>query len=248
MNPMQEPLALASRPCRPPPRLLSRLARWRPPLWGFVRNTLARIRLKMELHRYTPHTIAVYLRRQGAQVGEGCVIIPNTLGTEPYLVKLGNRVVIAGGVTFITHDGATALLRHEVPELQNFGPIVIEDNVVVGFNAVLFGNIRIGANSIVGAGSVVIADVPPGTIVMGNPARPIGSTAKYREKALARWAIQKPPGMVIEPGATWWNSRHYARNRELLRAHLLRVFEGELGAQPGAGSPPEPPERAVNPP
>jgi acetyltransferase-like isoleucine patch superfamily enzyme len=213
----------------PKPSWRARLRRWRPPLWGFASSLWRRLHLKWELHGYTPHTIAAYLRRQGAQIGEGCVIIPTTLGTEPYLVKLGHRVVIAGGVTFITHDGATALFRHEVPELQNFGPIVIEDNVVVGFNAVLFGNIRIGADSIVGAGSVVIADVPPGTIVMGNPARPIGSTAKYREKALARWALQKPPGMRIEPGATWWNSRHYARNRELLRAHLLKVFERELG-------------------
>jgi acetyltransferase-like isoleucine patch superfamily enzyme len=218
------------------------------PLARFARNAVARIRHKMELQGYTPHTIAHYLRRQGARIGQDCVIIPTTLGTEPYLVKLGNRVVIAGGVTFITHDGAAAVVRQEVPDAQNFGPIVIEDNCVVGLNAVLFGNIRIGPNAIVGAGSVVIADVPPDTIVMGNPARPIGSTLKYREKVLARWAAQRPPGVDIEPGATWWNSRHYPQNRERLKSHLLQVFAPQLGqpeSPPGQDSQQAPSQQQV---
>jgi acetyltransferase-like isoleucine patch superfamily enzyme len=184
---------------------------------------------RLEKRSHTPWTMAEYLRRQGAQIGEGCVIIPDTLGTEPYLVKLGHRVVVAGGVKFITHDGATALFRHEVPDLQSFGPIVVEDNCVIGINAVLFGPLRIGSQSIVGAGSVVISDVPPGTIVMGNPARPIGSTARYREKVLQKWALQRPAGIQIESGAHWWNSRHFAHNRNLLRQHLLAHFANELG-------------------
>ncbi|WP_298488567.1 hypothetical protein [uncultured Maribacter sp.] len=48
---------------------------------------------------------------------------------------------------------------------------VIGDNVVVGANTVIIGEINIGENSIVGAGSVVIKDVPPNSIVVGNPAR-----------------------------------------------------------------------------
>lgn len=178
---------------------------------------------------YDRFTIVEYFRKQGAQIGENCSIIPTSLGTEPYLVKIGNHVTVASGVSFITHDGGSWIFRDEVPDLQVFGPIIIEDNCVIGQNAILFPNIRIGRNSIVGAGSVVISDVPPDTIVIGVPARSFGSVIKYREKCLERWTVQKPPDIVMEEGASWWNSRHFNSNREKLKAHLLKLFEKELG-------------------
>lgn len=193
-----------------------------------LRRLVARIRHSWELHRYNPYTIAEYFRRQGMAVGEGCMIVPTLLGTEPYLVKIGNHVTIAQGVTLVTHDGGSWLFRHEVPDLQGFGPIIIEDNCVIGVNAVLFPHVTVGRNSIVGAGSVVIADVPPETIVMGVPARPFGSLSKYREKCLERWQQQRPPSCQIEPGASWWTSRNFPENRQQLRTHLRALFRTEL--------------------
>lgn len=177
-----------------------------------------------ELRKYDRFTIAEYFKKQGAQIGEGCSIISRNLGSEPYLVKIGNHVTIAEGVSFITHDGGVWIFRHEIPDLQVFGPIVIEDNCVIGQNAVLFPNIRIGSNSIVGAGSVVISDVPPNSIVMGVPARVFGSIEKYKEKCVARWQEQKPIDCMIEDGKTWWNSENYSENRAKLKKHLLGLF------------------------
>lgn len=194
-----------------------------------IKSIIQKIKNFLELRKYNRLTIAEYFRKQGAQIGEGCSIVPTRLGTEPYLVKIGNHVTIALGVWFITHDGGTWLFRKEVPDLQAFGPIIIEDNCVIGANAILFSNIRIGKNSIVGAGSVVITDVPPDTIVMGIPARPFGSVAKYKEKCIERWEMQKPPDVIIESGETWWTSRHFDENRRKLKEHLLKVFAKELG-------------------
>jgi len=193
-----------------------------------------RVQRHVDLNRYNPTTIAEYLRKQGSTIGEGCVIVPTNLGAEPYLVRIGNHVTIAQGVKFETHDGGVWIFREELPDFQVFGPIVIEDNVVIGQNAILFPNIRIGRNSIVGAGSVVITDVPPDTICMGVPARPFGSISKYREKSIERWQAQRPPDILIEDGDTWWNSKHFPANREKLRRHLLELFRQELG---GAGVP-----------
>ena len=182
----------------------------------------------LELRKYDPFTIAEYFRKQGAKVGENCMIVPTKLGTEPYMVRIGNHVAIAQGVKFITHDGGVWIFRDEIPDMQVFGPITIEDNCIIGQDAVLFPNIRIGKNSIVGANSVVISDVPSDTIVIGVPARPFGSVMKYKQKCMERWNIQRPPDCIIEPGETWWNSRHFRDNREKLRKHLLKVYEKDL--------------------
>lgn len=195
---------------------------------GTIRGILRQLWSSYEKRKYSPTTVAEYLRKQGAQIGEGCYIIPKYIGPEPYLVKIGNRVGIAAGVTFVTHDGGVWIFRDEVPDMQVFGPIVIEDGCLIGQNAILFPSIRIGRNSIVGAGSVVITDVPPDTIVMGVPARPWGSVEKYKEKCLARWRAQRPPDAVVEPGATWWTSRDFSKNRERLQRHLTELFRDQL--------------------
>lgn len=196
-----------------------------------VASLIARKREAYQLRHYNRFTISEYFRKQGVQIGSDCSIIPTSLGGEPYLVKIGNHVTIAGGVQFVTHDGAAWIFRDEVPDLQVFGPIVIEDNCVIGQNAILFPNIRIGKNSIVGAGSVVITDVAPDTIVMGIPARPFGSVAKYKEKCIERWMAQRPPDCALEPGANWWNSKHFNENRKKLKMHLLNLFKEELGGR-----------------
>lgn len=200
-------------------------------IFGLVAGLVRRLRRSLELRRYTPSTIAEYLRKQGSQVGEDCYIIPTSLGTEPYLVKIGNHVGIASGVSFITHDGGPFIFRDQIPDLQVFGAIIIEDNCVIGQDAQLFPNIRIGPNSVVGAGSVVISDVPPNSIVMGVPARKFGDVERYREKCVERWGQQRPLGVLLEPGENWWNSRHFNDNREKLRAHLVALFATELGEQ-----------------
>lgn len=48
---------------------------------------------------------------------------------------------------------------------------IIGDNVTVGANVVIIGNVNIGDNVIIGAGSVVVKDIPNNAVVVGNPAR-----------------------------------------------------------------------------
>ena len=56
--------------------------------------------------------------------------------------------------------------------------IVIGDNVWVGFDAVIFPGVTIGEGAVVGAKSVVTSDVPPYTVVAGNPARSVRTIAR----------------------------------------------------------------------
>lgn len=52
-------------------------------------------------------------------------------------------------------------------------PVVIEDDVWIGFNAVILKGVRVGRGAVIGAGSVVTKDVPPMAVVVGNPGRVI---------------------------------------------------------------------------
>ncbi len=195
-------------------------------LWQMIASQWHRLCVARVLSRYDRFTIAELFRQYGAMVGEGCAIIPTDLGQEPYLVKIGNHVTIASGVKFITHNGAAWLFRDQIPDMQLYGTIIIEDNCVIGENAILMPNTHIGVNSVIGAGSVVMSEIPPNSVAMGVPARVMGSTDKFREKAIETWQQQRPPDIEIEAGATWWNSRHYTTNRERLRRHLVEHFWG----------------------
>jgi acetyltransferase-like isoleucine patch superfamily enzyme len=167
---------------------------------------------------YNEYTICKYFRKHGAQIGEGCYIGTRELGSSLFLVSLGNHVWISGDVVFHDHDGGTWVLREKTPHIDVFGPIIIEDNCIIGRRAQLLPNIRIGKNSIIGAGSVVISDIPPNSIAMGVPARVIGSVTKYEEKCLARWKEQTPPDLDMK-------NRREAR--EITKKHLMDLFNKE---------------------
>jgi acetyltransferase-like isoleucine patch superfamily enzyme len=57
------------------------------------------------------------------------------------------------------------------PNAALAGEVVLEDHVFVGLNATILPRLRIGRGAIVGAGAVVIRDVPSTKVVIGNPAR-----------------------------------------------------------------------------
>jgi acetyltransferase-like isoleucine patch superfamily enzyme len=189
-----------------------------------VSLALKSLRLRLELAKYNRWSIAEYFRKQGAQIGENCSISVKSLGSEPYLVKLGNHVTISEGVVFLTHEGGVRMLGETFSNLQLFGTIILEDNCFIGQNVVLCPNIRIGKDSIVGANSLVISDVQPNTIAIGVPARHFGSATKFKERCITGWKEQKPPDIFIEEGRNWFTSRYYKDNREKLKNHLTKLL------------------------
>ena len=75
----------------------------------------------------------------------------------------------------MTADDSDKRITHRRPGLTfvRDGPL-IQRAARVGGGSVLLPGVTIGANALVGAGSVVTRDVPPGAIVVGNPARVVG--------------------------------------------------------------------------
>ncbi len=128
----------------------------------------------------TSATIA-RLRAWGVRIGEDCTIYTDFFSTEPYLVAIGNRVGISGGVKFMTHDGSAWLMRPEHPRRQALGTITVGDNTFIGENSLILCGTSIGSGCIIGAGSVVRGKIPDNSLVVGNPGEIVGRASLFVE-------------------------------------------------------------------
>jgi acetyltransferase-like isoleucine patch superfamily enzyme len=87
-------------------------------------------------------------------------------------ITIEDDVTIAANATISTHvDVGNIPLQEYFPPRS--APVRIHRNVYIGSNALVLAGVTIGEASVIGAGAVVTADVPPGFVVVGVPARPI---------------------------------------------------------------------------
>lgn len=104
-------------------------------------------------------------------IGQRCVIQTD--------LEIGNDVMLAAHVGIISRDahtyGTPGVTMFEAPRGDRCG-VIIEDDVWIGFGAIVLSGVRIGRGAIIAAGAVVKGDVRPYAIAAGNPATVI----KYR--------------------------------------------------------------------
>lgn len=110
--------------------------------------------------------------QRGVKIGDRCKIEP--FAFIPSGVTLGDEVFVGPHAVF-TND--------RVPRATgewSITPTLVEDGASIGAGAVIICGIKIGRGAMVAAGAVVTKDVPPHTLVMGNPARQRGTAPKPR--------------------------------------------------------------------
>lgn len=110
--------------------------------------------------------------QKGATIGKNCKISSHTFICEG--VHIADNVFIGHGVMFTndlfpraTNPDGTAQTEADWKLIETH----VGKGVSIGSNATILCGIRIGENAMIGAGAVVTKDVPPGTVVAGNPAR-----------------------------------------------------------------------------
>lgn len=96
---------------------------------------------------------------------------------------------VATNVSFFEHDIIHRMWngnsKYKGPEILSYGGyITVEDNVMIGANAIILYDLVIGHDALVAAGAVVTKDVPPYAVVGGNPAKVIGDTRELLKKRL----------------------------------------------------------------
>jgi acetyltransferase-like isoleucine patch superfamily enzyme len=117
--------------------------------------------------------------QKGAKIGSNCKISSHTFICEGVTIESG--VFVGHSVTFINDRYPRATNESGQPQTEadwNCQNTLIKKGASIGSGATLLGGITIGENAIVGAGSVVTKDVPPDTIVAGNPARVLKKSIK----------------------------------------------------------------------
>ena len=157
-------------------------------------------------------------RMMGCKIGNNCIIGNIDLGSEPYLITIGNKCYITSWVFFITHDGATWVIKNKNQfKGTKYGKIIVNDNVYIGNHCILLPNIEIGSNSIIGAGSVVTKNVPPDSVYAGNPARFICTLEEYYEKC-------KQNKGNLENSLLWQKYRDYELFRKYEKKEILLEY------------------------
>ena len=95
-----------------------------------------------------------------------------------WLITIGDNVTFGPGVYVFCHDAAPC----KQIGYAKIGQVNIGNNVFVGAGSIILPGVSIGENSIIGAGSVVSRSVPANMVYAGNPAVPLCSIEKYRER------------------------------------------------------------------
>ncbi len=102
------------------------------------------------------------------EIGDHFYINHNSVFLDAALIKFGNHVFVGPNCGFYTASHPlSAKLRNQ--GLEKARPIIVGNNVWIGGNVCVLGGVSIGDNTVIGAGSVVVKDIPGNCVAVGNP-------------------------------------------------------------------------------
>lgn len=142
-------------------------------------------RLWRKTNRHNSTVTARVFPMECVQVGEQSYGILHILSFFPAIefLRIGSYVSIAEDVHFIlsgnhqtstltTYPIRSRLMKRQYPEdCRSKGAIIVEDEVWIGYGAIILSGVTIGKGSVIAAGAVVTHDIPPYAIAAGNPAK-----------------------------------------------------------------------------
>jgi acetyltransferase-like isoleucine patch superfamily enzyme len=147
--------------------------------------------IKIGAHTVSRGEFRIFNPAGSIRIGCYCYIGDHSRIWSAVGITIGDRVLISHFVNIHDNDShpKSASLRHrqaiEIFEKPAFdmtdvgmAPIVIEDDVWIGFNASVMKGVTVGKGAVIGAATVITKDVPPYAIMVGNPARLVGTASE----------------------------------------------------------------------
>lgn len=105
------------------------------------------------------------------EIGDFSIVLPGVRFASAVSIETGKNCMVANNAYLTDADWHDVYDRTEAPGAH--APVVLEDNVWIGDSAIVCKGVRIGENSVIGAGAVVARDIPKNTVAVGNPAVPV---------------------------------------------------------------------------
>lgn len=122
----------------------------------------------LKTHFYaTPH---YHGPRKRVTVGKRVSLANAILNTRGGRIDIKDDVILGHNVMILTGAHDYKLMDQHRPSIDENRHIVIENNVWIASGAILIGPVKIGRNTVIGAGSIVTKDIPEGVLAAGNPA------------------------------------------------------------------------------
>lgn len=141
-------------------------------------------RLLGSLREYRKRRHLAHLVRRGLRIGRN-VQIEGDCFFDPshcFLISVGDDCVLAPGVRLIAHDAS----MFGFLGVTRIGRIEIRERCFIGDSVCVLPGVTIGPQAIVGAGSVVVRDIPPRSVAAGNPATVLCSLDEFLDRHRAR--------------------------------------------------------------
>ncbi|KJS85439.1 MAG: transferase [Peptococcaceae bacterium BICA1-8] len=110
------------------------------------------------------------IKSELVELGEGCIVCAGNIMTVN--IQLGRHVIVNLDCT-IGHDAILGDYTTILPSVNISGYVEIEECVSVGTGTAIIQGIKIGKNAVIGAGAVVVKNLPDNCVAVGSPARPI---------------------------------------------------------------------------
>lgn len=178
------------------------------------KNITAGNYLHLVSHPLKPVRLTTWSGRQGQgsiQIGDYCLIAPGVEITAAKSIVIGANTMIAAECSI--NDCDWHGLYNRTRPFRCTKPVVLGNNVWLGARVMVNKGVTIGDNSVIGAGSVVTADIPANVVAAGNPARVVKALNPERRmlkreylfrKGDFYWQNQKELDKYLTAGNGFW--------------------------------------------
>jgi len=144
-------------------------------------------------------------------IADAVLICPGVRIDSACQVSIGESTMLAAGAYITDADWHDVYDRTQ--PIGQTAAVVLENNVWIGDGAIVCKGVRIGANSVIGAGSVVTRDIPANVIAAGNPAKPVKTLDPDRQLTTRQDMLGDGPAVAAQMDGlerwlrqdnTWW--------------------------------------------